>query len=543
MRKDKTKGIKRRILSGIVTFALLLTSVNVLQNPKEVKEVKAADTATVNLSILSNSKKIKFTSETKRGNFWQMSLNGEKAFCMDLGKACHRGDSYTCTTNSSYSSDTGSAKEKWLAKIAYYYNKSSRSDKNTRWKHTQVLVWALEEGKTTKNQLQKILSDLTSSASSIMNEIEGYSGITAKYKIYQSGAHNRQKLLLFDADTIIYGNFAVLSKNREYYQDFKIVKKDNKGNSLANVKFTIVLYGKEGLTDIQATDSKGTHTIDMDQKFSYVYKGETNSNGEIILKLHWDLVSQDYAYPIIPSGLTSEQETALRDQIDATIYKQYGDIGGGAYYTKAEVERDAYDEIAWEDYGIEYQIMEEGRDDLLVPNDWKGTLTKDEDGDACIVGGKTVEFNKDTDVYVQQFGFPTVPIVKGYYDGESSNKNGNSIINYLREVKVNVKKVDAFGAPANGAKFQLFNNPECTDATLDINGKTQVITTGADGTGSITFIPKGAPEDENHVFTFYAKEIKASEGTEINPDVFVASNVQYTCKNSKGTHIVSNYFG
>ena len=53
--------------------------------PLNVTVASAATTASVSLSSLGRKGDVSIGSKTKSGTWWQMNLNGKKAFCIDLG--------------------------------------------------------------------------------------------------------------------------------------------------------------------------------------------------------------------------------------------------------------------------------------------------------------------------------------------------------------------------------------------------------------------------------------------------------------------------
>ena len=121
--------------------------------PNNVSFVKAATTATVKLSSMGRKGTVSIGSKSKIGTWWQMNLNGKKAFCMNLGYTCHTGNTYTAEESHEWNQDTEGEKNGYCAKIIRWYVLIKKRS-NKAFIMSQALLWSVAEGRNSESQLK-----------------------------------------------------------------------------------------------------------------------------------------------------------------------------------------------------------------------------------------------------------------------------------------------------------------------------------------------------------------------------------------------------
>ncbi|MBR1742187.1 MAG: hypothetical protein IJ733_10045, partial [Lachnospiraceae bacterium] len=141
-----------RIISFVLTVALLCGVV-----PANYKVASAA--SSVSLTSLGRKGTVNFGSKSKSGTWWQMHLNGKKAFCIDLGYTCHSGNSYAAEETHHWDQDTGGEKHGYYAKIIrWYVIDKHRSNKG--FVLAQALIWSVAEGRNSEAQLKDVIKQV-----------------------------------------------------------------------------------------------------------------------------------------------------------------------------------------------------------------------------------------------------------------------------------------------------------------------------------------------------------------------------------------------
>lgn len=200
----KVKRKCKRILSFVLAVVMLC---GMIQSNATV--VSAATTATVSLSSLGRKGTVTIGSKTKSGTWWQMHLNGKKAFCINLGYTCHSGNTYAAEETNHWNQDTGGKNGCFAKVIRWYVIAKRRSNKG--FVMSQALIWSIAEGRTSENQLKDVIKQMKAqinlSPSKSVNEI--YSEIfepsgnwTADVTIWQKTGNSKryQRILTVDAD-------------------------------------------------------------------------------------------------------------------------------------------------------------------------------------------------------------------------------------------------------------------------------------------------------------------------------------------------------
>lgn len=124
--------------------------------PNNVSVASAATTATVRVNSMGRKGTVSFGSKSKSGTWWKMTLNGKNAFCMNLGKTCHSGNTYAAEETHHWDQDTGGEKHGYMAKIIrWYVLVKKRSSK--AFVMRQALLWSVTKGRNSKNQLKDVI--------------------------------------------------------------------------------------------------------------------------------------------------------------------------------------------------------------------------------------------------------------------------------------------------------------------------------------------------------------------------------------------------
>ena len=149
----KSKRKFGRILAFVLAFVMLCGII-----PSNMVVVNAATTASVSLSSLGRKGNVKIGSKTKSGTWWQMHLNGKKAFCIDLGYTCHSGNTYAAQETHQWNQST-SGKNGCYAKVIRWYVLDKRRS-NKAFVMSQALIWSIAEGRTSESQLKGVIKDV-----------------------------------------------------------------------------------------------------------------------------------------------------------------------------------------------------------------------------------------------------------------------------------------------------------------------------------------------------------------------------------------------
>lgn len=228
----KTKRKFRRMLSFVLAVLMLLGGIS-----SNVTEVSAATTASVKLSSLGRKGTVSIGSKTKSGTWWQMNLNGKKAFCIDLGYTCHSGNTYAVEETHQWDQNTN-GKSGYYAKVIRWYVIAKRRS-NKGYVMSQALIWSISEGRISESQLKDVINQVkghinlspNKTVNDIYNEIFEPDGEwTASVTYWQKTGNSKryQKLLTVDADRVDIPEYnpSTISDSTYYRQRITVMKKD-----------------------------------------------------------------------------------------------------------------------------------------------------------------------------------------------------------------------------------------------------------------------------------------------------------------------------
>ena len=126
-RKELKMKCIRKLRKAIAMILAIMLIIGVVPaGSLDLKNVKAADTGTAAFANLGNLGTVNIGSKSESGQWHKIKIGNDAVFCMDLGKACYTGYSYTSSeeeTISSSSSNTGRALK---ARVAYWFDQTKK---------------------------------------------------------------------------------------------------------------------------------------------------------------------------------------------------------------------------------------------------------------------------------------------------------------------------------------------------------------------------------------------------------------------------------
>ena len=298
----KSKMRITRALSFLLAVAMLCGIL-----PTSVSVASAATTATVRVNSMGRKGTVSIGSKKKTGTWWKMTLNGKKAFCLNLGNTCHSGNTYAAEETHHWDENTGGEKHGYMAKIIRWYVLEKKRS-NKAFIMSQALLWSVAEGRNSENQLKDVIKQvkdnlrLSTSVDKLYEDIFEPNGAwTASVTIWQkTGNSNRyQRLITVDAEDqpIIY-NPTPISDSIYYRQRITVKKKDEDGKGLGGIQFTLDADNLDDLYSFAMTDRSGTemNDADDDNDTSFSMTGYTLDSGRIAFRMTYKLETMEYYY-------------------------------------------------------------------------------------------------------------------------------------------------------------------------------------------------------------------------------------------------------
>ena len=290
----------KRIMTFVLAFALLCGMIPVNAT------VASAATSAVSLSSLGRKGTVSIGSKTKSGTWWQMKLNGKKAFCINLGHTCHSGNTYSAEETHHFDQNTGGEKNGYYAKIVRWYV-VDRNRSGKAFVMSQALIWSIAEGRNSEAQLKDVIKQVkgninispSKSVNDLYKDIFEPSGAwTADITFWQKTGNSKryQRLLTVDADDV--PEVASINASDYYRQRITVTKKDEDGKNLAGIQFTLDADNLDDLYSFSMTDRDGTesNSADEDNDTSFSMTGFTRDSGRIAFRMTYRLQTQDYYY-------------------------------------------------------------------------------------------------------------------------------------------------------------------------------------------------------------------------------------------------------
>lgn len=509
----KSKKIIKRIVAFVLAVTMLCGSI-----PSDM--VNAATTASVSLSSLGRKGTVSIGSKTKSGTWWQMKLNGKKAFCINLGYTCHSGNTYKAEDSHEWNQDTGGEKYGYYAKIIrWYVIDKNRSNKG--FVMSQALIWSIAEGRNSESQLKDVIrqvkGNINLSPSKTVNEI--YEDIfkpsgdwTASVTFWQKTGNSKsyQRLLTVDAEDIPKTYYPETISDSTYYrQRITVMKKDEDGKGLGGIQFTLNADNLDELYSFSMTDLNGTENSDADEDndTSFTMTGYTRASGRIAFRMTYKLMTMDYYYYYLDSQLesmTADEKKAAKKYLTDDLELDEG-VDFASDMTKASAQK----------------LMNEEMADMKNNISNTYTLTEDNTGDnkniildPKLAKGVKITLKKEHSWERNDDG--AWPDMLGEIHSDYSKAYITGVTNKYKKASINVVKADTYSADKkahgdsslDGAQFQLYADASCTNkATVyDGNGmaKTAGIYTIENGKLVMDYLRSGS--------TYYLKEVKAPRG-------------------------------
>lgn len=517
----KVKRKCKRILSFVLAVVMLCGMI-----PSNATVVNAATTATVSLSSLGRKGTVTIGSKTKSGTWWQMHLNGKKAFCINLGYTCHSGNTYAAEETNHWNQDTGGKNGCFAKVIRWYVIAKRRSNKG--FVMSQALIWSIAEGRTSENQLKDVIKQMKAqinlSPSKSVNEI--YSEIfepsgnwTADVTIWQKTGNSKryQRILTVDADDEPEIDFkpSSISDSTYYRQRITVMKKDEDGKGLGGIQFTLDADNLDDLYSFSMSDRSGVDVTeaDDDNDTSFSMSGYTRDSGRIAFRMTYKMESTKYYYyPDSELEKMSEDDKKAAKKYLTDVKELDEGVEFASDMTKASAQK------------MMNQEMKDLKDD--ISNTY--TLTENSTGDNKHIvldpeyaAGKKITLKKANSW--ERNGNGEWPDSLEEVPSDYSGAYITGVTNHYKKATINVIKEDNYSkdkkahgdASLDGAEFQLYADAACINkATVyndDGTAKTAGVYTTENAELTTDYLRSGC--------TYYLKEITAPKGYLLSNEV------------------------
>ena len=520
---------KRLKIEKVLCFALAVAMLcGILSN--NVSVASAATTATVRVNSMGRKGTVSFGSKSKSGTWWKMTLNGKNAFCMNLGKTCHSGNTYAAEETHHWDQDTGGEKNGYMAKIIrWYVLVKKRSSK--AFVMSQALLWSVAEGRNSESQLKDVIRQVRNNIklsldkpiNDFYQEIFKPNGNwTVDVTIWQKTGNSKgyQRLMTVDAERepIIYDPSSI-SDSTYYRQRITVKKKDEDGKGLGGIQFTLDADNLDDLYSFAMTDRSGTemNNADDDNDTSFSMTGFTLDSGRIAFRMTYKLETMEYYY-----------------YPDSQLEKMSAD-------DKKKAKKYLTDEMEL-DEGVDFapdmtkesakKLMNQEMADMKKDISNTYTLTEDNTGDNKHIvkdpefaGGKKITLKKANSW--EKNGDGVWPDSLEEVASDYSQAYTVGVTNNYKKATIDVVKIDKYSedkkphgdASLEGAWFQLYADASCTNkATVySENGKAKTadIYTVQNGKLTTDYLRSGC--------TYYLKEVKAPQGYTLSNDVLAVA--------------------
>lgn len=520
MKSFKKKFNFKRVLSFVLAVVMLCGMI-----PVNVTTASAATTASVKLNSLGRKGNVSIGSKTKSGTWWQMNLNGKKAFCIDLGYTCHTGNTYAAKESHQWNQDTGGKNGCYAKVIRWYVLTKKRSNKG--FIMSQALIWSIAEGRTSEAQLKDVIKQVQNnikiSPDKSVNDIyenifEPGGNWTAEITFWKKTGNSKryQELLTVDADKTDIPDYEPKSiyDSTYYRQRITVLKKDEDGKGLGGIQFTLDADNLDDLYSFSMTDRDGTELNDDDDNdTSFSLTGYTRDSGRIAYRMTYKLETSEYYY--YPDSqldkMTADEKKAAKKVLTDDMELDEG-VDFASDMTKASAQKlmDKEMKELKNDISNSYTLTEdntgENKNIIVDPEFAKGVK---------ITLKKENSWEKNADgVWPDSLEEKASEYSKAYITGVT-NKYKKATIDVVKYDKYSDDRKAHGDASLEGAEFQLYAEAACANkATVyDENGtaKTAGTYTVKDGKLVTDYLRSGS--------TYYLKEIKSPVGYTLTNDI------------------------
>ena len=545
-RKELKMKCIRKLRKAIAMILAIMLIIGVVPaGSLDLKNVKAADTGTAAFANLGNLGTVNIGSKSESGQWHKIKIGNDAVFCMDLGKSCYTGYSYTSSDEETISSSSNNTGRALKARVAYWFDQTKkRSDK--AYVYSQTLIWAIEEGQTSEEQLTGVIRQVRTNtgyydgdtAKQLYSEIFGGNGeVKATIKTWTySGTSSKkdsiQRLLYIKATNKPTYEPISLNVKEQYKQKINFTKYSETRVPLANATFKITaLNTKElekfegyGMTDGAENGEDAVTEMTLN----------TDSSGNISCYFTYNIQSKDYYYYSADDlkKMSADDKKAAKAELKENGYLFASDLTENSAWDLAYA--DAIDQKAAAN--CSYEIEEISANNANI---YDGYFTATSlSGDSINVAGKkvTLSINGNNSWWADDEG-----AIEDQFQARLEIRN-----NY-KKVSVNVVKKDNYSsdgkahgdAVLDGAVYQLYGNPTCSyEATVyNADGTTKVASpyTVVNGHFETDYLQSGK--------TYYLKEIKNPEGYFVSGQIFEikADATQYVQEYTANTQTVEAY--
>lgn len=522
------KSYIKRFVAYAVMFAMILGICPQTQK----QQAKAASTYAVSLNQLGKLGAFKAGSKGKgsNDNWWKMTVNGKPTFCLNLGLTCHSGDTYEEKSSGTYKSHGSGEKGPWYACIGYWYDQvQNRSNK--AFAMAQALCWTIEEEGTSKSDLVKAIRTVqtntgwfsSKSAEELYTTIFQYldsdkAEVQADYTRYeytgnQSG--KRQVLMNLGGEPLL-PKWKTYSTSKRYRQRITLYKKDEDGNPLANVEFSLTVDNVDECYYIlcngagEATEEADFGSANTD---FFTTTNTTDANGRLYYIFAFRLQTKEYGY--VDDATLATLDNDAKKKVKAEMDED--DVSYGSGLTQAEAQELAADDLQRQFSQISNTFV------IQETNTNNGNLVVDTDygsGKTITIDSAHSWFRDDANDYWED---------KHWQDAGNGNACDYSkniienVKNDYKRVSYKIKKNDDYAtdkkahgdAVLQGAAYRLYSDASCTvparvytDENGTYSAECPVLVTDANGEFTTPYLRSGV--------TYYLKEIKPSRGYLLN---------------------------
>ncbi len=533
-RKRKMKSRKRSYIKRFVAYAVMFAMILGICPQTQKQQAKAASTYAVSLNQLGKLGAFKAGSKGKgsNDNWWKMTVNGKPTFCLNLGLTCHSGDTYEEKSSGTYKSHGSGEKGPWYACIGYWYDQvQNRSNK--AFAMAQALCWTIEEEGTSKSDLVKAIRTVqtntgwfgSKSAEELYTTIFQYldsdkAEVQADYTRYeytgnQSG--KRQVLMNLDSNPLSTPpDWKTYSTSKRYRQRITLYKKDEDGNPLANVEFSLTVDNVDECYYIlcngagEATEEADFGSANTD---FFTTTNTTDASGRLYYIFAFRLQTKEYGY--VDDAALATLDNDAKKKVKAEMDED--DVSYGSGLTQAEAQELAADDLNQQFAKISNTFV------IQETNTNNGNLVVDTDygsGKTITIDSAHSWFRDDANDYWED---------KHWQDegkGNACDYSKNiieTVKNDYKRVSYKIKKNDDYAtdkkahgdAVLQGAAYRLYSDASCTvparvytDENGTYSAECPVLVTDANGEFTTPYLRSGV--------TYYLKEIKPSRGYLLN---------------------------
>lgn len=518
------KSIKR-IMTFIMSMVMVISML-----PFTSFTVNADTKATVTLISLGNQGSVTIGDKTKSGTWWQMNLNGKKAFCVDLGYTCHDGNEYEVDSTKNWNQSTGGEKNGYYAKIIRWYVVDKNRSKKS-FIMSQALIWSIANERNSKKQLKDVIKQVKDNTGMYSSKTVDalYSDIfepdgdwTAQVTYWNKTGNSKsyQRLMTVDADELDLGYAPeTLSTAAVYRQRITVHKQDEDGNNLGGIQFTLSANNLDDLYSFSMSDRNGTSSSgngnDNDTAFSMT--GLTDDNGKIAYCMNYKIFSLPFYYyndeqlMLMSDNDKKEAKKFLTDTLDLDE-----GIDFGADMSKASAQALLEADIASVSAAISNTYV----------------LTEDNTGsntsvvmDPTFAQGVPITLTSEYSWFLTDEG--KWPDEAEADPAEYSLAYKTGVTNSYKRASVKVVKIDKYSsdkkphgeADLEGAQFTLYADQACTTPATVYDATGNAFAAGtytvSGGAFSTDYLKSGV--------TYYLKETKSPKGYTLSNDVLPVS--------------------